>query len=380
MKTKVREGLTHGSSVDEMKSQEMSNQRLLVSVILAVFNEAGYIEKCITSLLNQETPGFDLEILAVDGGSTDGTKDYLEEIASKDSRVRVLENKKRKAPFAFNLGLREAKGEYVCIFGAHTAYAKDYISVCLRELLARDVIGCGGRLLTQPSMNTLQARLVALALGNSFGSSRKSIRTRAEGFSTAAYMVIRKSPLLEVGGYSEKLSRNQDNDTYQRLEAKGFKFFCTWRTQCIYYPKASIREMLVYGFRMGFWVAISLEQNASSMAMRHFVPFLFVLGIMASVLFGLVGAVLRFPHSPFPGAPLIALIAMHLVAGSVAAVEAARRERFIGALVLPFVFFAFHFSYGLGTLFGFLSRGLARLSARQNSGSQEALRKTVTGN
>src|SRR5690349_10332363 len=176
----------------------------LVSVILAVFNEAGHITECMTSLLEQETRGFDLEILAVDGGSTDGTKDYLERIASIDSRVRVLRNEQRRAPFAFNLGLREARGEYVCIFGAHSVYAKNYISVCLNELFARGVVGCGGRLLTQPSANTLSAGLVALALGHPFGSSRKSIRTRSEGFSTAAFMVIRKSPLIEVGGYCEK--------------------------------------------------------------------------------------------------------------------------------------------------------------------------------
>src|SRR5215831_4609126 len=54
-------------------TMEAVNERPLVSVILAVFNEAGYITKCMTSLLEQETPDFDLEILAVDGGSTDST-------------------------------------------------------------------------------------------------------------------------------------------------------------------------------------------------------------------------------------------------------------------------------------------------------------------
>lgn len=357
----------------------MLNQRPLVSVILAVFNEASYIEKCMTSLLNQETPGFDLEVLAVDGGSTDGTKDYLEKVASTDSRVRVLQNQKKRAPFAFNLGLREAKGEYVCIFGAHSFYAKDYISVCLNEVLTRAVVGCGGRLFTQPSADTLQARLVAFALGHPFGSSRKSVRTRAEGFSTAAYMVIRKSPLIEVGGYSEELHRNQDNDTYQKLEARGHKFFCTWQTQCIYYPKTSIREMLVYGFRMGYWAVISLEQNPSSMAIRHFVPFLFAVSIIASVLFGLTGAIFRFPGWLFAGALLVTIVGTHLIAGSIAAVEAAKRERFIGAMALPFVFFALHLSYGLGTLWGFLSRTKHSRFVRQGLNPGGAFKKTATG-
>jgi len=352
---------------------EAVKQRLLVSVILAVFNEAGCIKKCMTSLLEQDTPGFDLEILAVDGGSTDGTRDYLETIASIDWRVRVLHNEQRRAPFAFNLGLREAKGEYVCIFGAHSVYAENYVSVCLNELLARGVVGCGGRVLTQPSANTLPARLVALALGHPFGSSRKSIRTRSEGFSTAAFMVIRKSPLLEVGGYSEKLHRNQDNDAYERLEAKGHKFFCTWKTQCTYYPKSSIREMLRYGFRMGFWVVISLEQNPSSMAVRHFVPFLFVISMVVAALFGLAGPIFRFPLWGFAWAPLAALVSIHLTAGLTAAVQAAMRKKFVGALALPFVFFGFHFSYGLGTLWAFLSRARPGKSAPQTLASGNAL-------
>lgn len=371
-------GLLHTSFIEGMMSKEMPNQRPLVSVILAVFNEAGFIEKCMTSLLNQETPGFDLEILAVDGGSTDGTRDYLEKIASTDSRVRVLENQKKRVPFAFNLGLREARGEYVCIFGAHALYAKDYISVCLNQVLTRGVVGCGGRLLTQASKSTLQARLVALTLGHPFGSSRKSIRTRAEGFSTAAYMVIRKSPLIEVGGYSEELHRNQDNDTYQKLEARGHKFFCTWQTQCTYYPKTSIREMLAYGFGMGFWVVISWEKNPSSMETRHFVPFLFVVSIIASAFFGLTGAIVRFPGWLFAGIPLAAIVAMHLIAGLIAAIEVARREGFIGALALPFVFFALHLSYGLGTLWGFLRRTRLSRFVWQTPASGDAFKKTAT--
>lgn len=358
--------------------EEMPNQRPLVTVILAVFNEASYIDKCMTSLLNQETPGFDMELLAVDGGSTDGTKDYLERIASTESRVRVLQNQKKRAPFAFNLGLREAKGEYVCIFGAHSVYAPNYISVCLNELLTRGVVGCGGRLMTQPSANTLQARLVALALGHPFGSSRKSVRTRAEGFSTAAYMVIRKSPLIEVGGYSEELLRNQDNDTYQKLEARGHKFFCTWQTQCIYYPKTSIKGMLAYCFQMGFWAVIALEQNPSSMETRHFVPFVFAASIIGSALFGLTDVIFRFTGWLFAGVPLATIVAMHLIAGSIAAVGTARREGFVGVLTLPFVFFGLHFSFGLGTLWGFLSRTKLSRFVSQVLNPGKAFKKTAT--
>ena len=145
-----------------------------------------------------------------DGKSVDGTREILEKIAARDSRVKLLVNEKTRIPFAFNLGLQEAKGKCVCIFGAHTFYRKDYISVCLKELIAHHAVGCGGRVVTLHSDQTTQARLVAWAMGHPFGSSRKSFRAQAEGYvDTVNYPIIFKEALLEVGGYDEQLARNK---------------------------------------------------------------------------------------------------------------------------------------------------------------------------
>src|SRR5690349_13759043 len=111
-----------------------SSARPLVSVILAVRNEAKFIRAAVESLLKQETQHFDLEVLVIDGMSSDGTSAIVAELMKSDPRIRLVINERQKTPYAFNLGLKEARGEYVCIFGAHTSYSKDYISVCLDEL------------------------------------------------------------------------------------------------------------------------------------------------------------------------------------------------------------------------------------------------------
>lgn len=349
--------------------------RALVSVVLATFNEMRSIAACIASLCGQQTPDFDLEILAVDGVSDDGTREYLDSIAAMDSRVRVLVNEKRKAPFAFNLGLSEARGEFVCILGAHAVYAPDYISVCLNELIARDVVGCGGRVLTRPAADTLQARLVASALGHPFGSSRNSVRTRAEGYWDAAYMVLRKNPLIEIGGYSKALSRNQDNDTYQRMRAKGYRFFCTGKTQCVYFPKETIRKMLEYAFRTGFWNAISLEQNSASMSWRHFAPFIFVASLLIAALGGISGLAFRPPLGTVAVIPFVAIIVAHLLTGSFATMQLRDEEKFQGDIALPFVFLGFHFWYGLGTAWAFLTWAKRNPRVTQTAVAGSRLRK-----
>ena len=330
---------------------ETFQDRPLVSVILAAFNEVNHIQKCMVSLLEQETPYFDLEILAVDGVSTDGTREYLEEMAAADPRVRVLVNEKRKAPFAFNLGLLEARGEYVCIFGGHTVYSKDYISVCLSELVSSGAVACAGRVLTQASASNLEARLIAQAMAHPFGSSQKSFRTQPEGFAdTLSYIVIRKKPLMDIGGYSEGLFRNQDNDVYQKLRAQGHRLFCTWKTECFYHPKENIRDLFVYAFRNGFWNVISFKENSASMAARHFIPLLFVAALLAASLMAVGGIFLRVSFREFAPLSLAALLLLHLSIGMIAALQIALREKCPGALWLPVIFIGFHFAYGLGSL------------------------------
>ena len=360
----------------------MSQRRSLVSIILATRNEAAHIRPCMASLLSQDAPELDLEILAVDGLSNDGTREFLEQTAAQDPRVKVLLNERKRQPCAFNLGLREARGEFVCIFGSHTLYKKDYVAVCLRELIAKEAVGCGGRVVTQASVDTLQARLVASALAHPFGSSQKSFRTQLEGFAdNVNYMVIRKQPLIDVGGYDEQLTRNEDNDTNQKLRARGHKLFCTWKTQCIYHPKQTIWDLLVYAFRNGFWNVICLKENPDSMGARYFAPSLFVSGLLSAFLIAAAGIFMAQPLRALSAFPLVALLLLHLGLGTLASVQVFRRERYLGSLWLPPVFFGFHFAYGLGTLFAFVTRAKVQVpgSVRRKDRAQARAPGEPTG-
>jgi succinoglycan biosynthesis protein ExoA len=335
---------------------EIDNKRPLVSVVLATFNEADHVKKCVDSLLAQETPNFDMEILAVDGGSTDGTREYLDGIAANEPLVSVHFNEKRESPFAFNIGLRKAKGDFVCIFGSHTVYKEDYVAVCLNELLLRGAAGCGGRVITEPSSDSLQARLVAFGMAHPFGSSRKSFRTQAEGFADDVnYMVMRRDATLEVGGYSEALLRNQDNDFNHKLRENGYRLYCTWKTQCSYFPKKTVGKLFRYGYGNGYWNLISLKDNYASMQLFHYVPFFFVIAMIASLLLSIAGLLSLNPGLGILAWLLPSLLVLHLGVGTLAALQVMMRNRYWGAVWLPLVFLGFHTAYGCGTLMALLT-------------------------
>ncbi len=107
--------------------------RPLVSAVLALRNEERHIAAVLKSLLQQETTNFELEIIVVDGDSSDATPRIVKRIACADPRVKLEINKQKKTPYAFNLGIQASRGEYVWILGAHTAYA-NYIVACLEGL------------------------------------------------------------------------------------------------------------------------------------------------------------------------------------------------------------------------------------------------------
>ena len=90
-----------------------------VSVIIYVKNTVDYIEKCIRSVMNQTLQ--EIEILIVDGGSTDGTLDIIERVKKEDNRIRFFHSI-ASVGAQFNLGLQEARGQYIGI-----CEADDYI-------------------------------------------------------------------------------------------------------------------------------------------------------------------------------------------------------------------------------------------------------------
>lgn len=93
----------------------------LVTIVVPVYNTEKYLNRCISSLVNQSYQN--IEILLVDDGSTDKSGEICDAWGAKDSRVYVIHKENEGAGIARNLGIEKAKGEYICFFDSD-----DYIS------------------------------------------------------------------------------------------------------------------------------------------------------------------------------------------------------------------------------------------------------------
>lgn len=103
-----------------------------ISVIMPSLNVSKYIKQCLQSVLNQTLE--DIEIICVDGGSTDETLDIIQQYVKKDNRVKLIHSDIKSYGYQINLGIKEACGDYIGIIG------KDYIRQIQKEKLCNNYI------------------------------------------------------------------------------------------------------------------------------------------------------------------------------------------------------------------------------------------------
>lgn len=114
------------------------------SIIVPVYNVHGYIETTISSILSQTFDDF--ELLAVDDGSTDGSGEYLDNIATADCRVKVFHQPNSGVSAARNLGLDNALGEWIVFVDGDDALKINALEILvntIKECPSADLIGFG---------------------------------------------------------------------------------------------------------------------------------------------------------------------------------------------------------------------------------------------
>lgn len=327
----------------------------LVSIVLAVRNEEKIISNCLKSLLKQRlNEGVELELLVIDGMSDDKTAEIVKLLEGEfPNKVRYILNTQKITPVAFNLGIQNAKGNYIGIFGSHNAYADDYIQTCLSEMKRVGADGCSGTVNSIFMQDNWETELCKSLLSSPIGVTSGSFRNKGEGFAdTIPYGIFKKSVFDKVGLYNEGLIRNQDNDMNHRIIKAGFKLYITSKTSTDYFPKQQLKPLLQYAFHSGFWHAKTLLLGSFSLKPMHFIPFFFVLYQLVSV------AILCFAiFSKTWSLAIVSLFPILLYFFLVIYFNQKNtfkfKENYTRFLLAVY---RFHTSYGWGTLMGFFKK------------------------
>jgi succinoglycan biosynthesis protein ExoA len=247
-----------------------ADRKPLVCVVIPMLDERRSIEACLDSFAAQTYPLDRLEVVVVDGGSTDGSRQYVDLRAESESWIRVVDNPLRKASAAFNAGVAAARGDVVCLFSAHGVADPDYVRTSVEVLLDTGASGVGGRYEhrgTDPGSNA-----IGLAMVSPFGmaSPHRFVSGRCE-VDTISHPAYRRSALVEIGPFDEGLERNSDYELNWRLRAAGHTLLFDPDIRSIYRPRPSLGALGRQFWAYGRWKARVIERHPRSLRLRHLV-------------------------------------------------------------------------------------------------------------
>ncbi|NEU14572.1 glycosyltransferase family 2 protein [Methylobacterium sp. BTF04] len=255
-----------------------------VIIVVPVLNEERYLAKCIDALLDQDYRLIQ-SIVIVDGGSSDSTRQIALDLCGKHRLVRLIDNPQRIQSVAVNLVAASAlPGEILVRADAHADYPTDFVSQCvaaLRDNVADSVVVSLRTVGMQPFQRAVAAAQNSL-LGNGGSAHRRNTTSRMVDHGHHAAFC--RSFFLELGGYNETFTHNEDAEFDIRAGAAGGRIWLCSEATINYYPRSEIKSLAKQYFNYGRGRARNMLAHRSRPKVRQLAPLLVSSSAFASVL------------------------------------------------------------------------------------------------
>jgi len=313
-----------------------------VSVVIPVLNEERYIEACVRTLLAQDYPRELIEVIVVDGPSTDRTREIVRALAREDGRVRLLLSALTCIPRSMNIGLAAASGEVVVRVDGHSAVGPAHVRRLVAYLSRSGADHVGG--VMRATGRTYVARAIALATSSPFGvgTARFRYTTREQDIDTVPFGAYRREALRRLGGFDERFPIGEDPELDYRIVLTGGRVCVTPTVETEYYCRDSLPRLARQYVRYGRAKARILHKHGALPSPRALAPALVVLLIMFFAA--------ATPFSSRARKALAGVLAVYGLGLLGASALTARRRGPRYAPLLPVAFATLHLSHGVGFL------------------------------
>ncbi len=226
-----------------------------ISIVVPVLNEERDIGRLLEEIANQTPPPGGFEVLVVDGGSSDQTREIAKGYEGRLPAFRLLPNPKRLSSAGRNVGARAARGRYLLFLDGHCAIPRRDYLVRTVEIFESTGAACLSR--PQP-LNRLTeggwARAISAARHSWLGHNASSdIYGGSEGFTDprSAGAAYERTHFDRLGGYDERFDACEDVEFNHRLARAGLPAFRHPDLSVHYRPRSSLRGLYRQMFRYG---------------------------------------------------------------------------------------------------------------------------------
>lgn len=318
-----------------------------LSIIIPCRNEEKYIEDCLNSILKNDYSKEKFEVFVIDGNSTDSTREKIESYVNKYSFIHLLTNEKITVPYAMNLGIRKACGDYIIRLDTHSEIPGNYFSELIKWGKKLDADNIGAVCVTDVKNKNPKSNSIKKVLSSRFGVGNSYFRTginEIKEVDTVPFGCYKKDVFEKIGLYDTRLARNQDIELNKRLKKKKGKIFLLPDLFCKYFARESFSGIAGNNFRNGFWniLTIYITKKLSSLSLRHFIPFLFLLSLVIPLIFMIW----------YPGLGFIALLSSIIYLLTILFLSLKIKDKDSSFFLIFWTFIVLHLSYGLGSFIG----------------------------
>jgi succinoglycan biosynthesis protein ExoA len=321
-----------------------------VSVLTPVLNEEEHIRDAAAKMLSQRFEG-NIEFLFIDGASDDATVEILRELQRSDPRIRIFENPRRSTPISLNIGLAEARGNFIARMDAHTLYPEDYLSRGVARLRRGGAAHVSGPQLARG--DGTWSRRVALALDTPLGRGGAQFRQATDNgeieVDSGFTGVWPRSVLEAHGGWHEDWHNDQDFELAARIRDSGGRIVCLPEMSAQYIPRNSLGSLARQYWRYGAYRVKTSRAHPGTMRRSHLLAPSLATAAIASIL---PMATVRRLGRAGVGVWCAAVLGMAMVEAWRADATLELDASAADVMALPAVFGAMHLAWGFGFLFG----------------------------
>ena len=252
--------------------------KYVASVVIPTLNEENHIADILENLL----AGWDeslLEIIVVDGGSSDRTRDIVGSYQSVEKRIWLIDNPKRIQAAGVNLGAAQAdvRSNVIIRMDAHCRYEPTFVTDILYALEQSGADSVVVRLTTLGDNSFTRAVAYVSNKNIGTGGSRHRVGCQAGFVDHGHHAAFRREALSRVGGYNERLAANEDAELDFRLLLASYKIWLASDMKVCYFPRRSLLTLAKQYFRNGSGRAQNMLMHSSVPKIRQIVPALFTL-------------------------------------------------------------------------------------------------------